>query len=188
MADNKTLANRFAALLLAIENVPSTTPVLIALLDRIPTDAPTWSFDAKHIKDLFLSLTFEIPALRKELDKAHGEIEALQEQIAGDGKSANRMDTTLRRALHHLEHYASYYHSSSVDEVVIELRQLITEAKCDQFEGEMIYGEPPKWEYTHLCFSRRKKYIAKFNQMGTYGWELIQIDYSNSIAFFKRLL
>lgn len=131
--DNVTIAHRFANLLQAIENVPATTPIMITLFDRIPSDAPIWSFEAKHIKDVLLTATVEIPALRKELDRAHGDIETLQEQIAG-GKSANEMDTVLKRALHHLEKYASYYYSSVVDEVVLELRQLV-EGLCSREDG-----------------------------------------------------
>ncbi len=168
---------------------------LLAQIEKLPSDAPVkikakdysfhWDVMAKDIKNLLMAFLFVVPSLRNERNSALEKIETLQEQIAGDGEPENEMDTVLKRALHHLERFADHYYSSAVDEVVIELRQLITEAKYE-VKGETLCPEYPKWEYRSIPFNKRMKYVAKFDQLGAEGWELFQIDYSKNIAFLKR--
>lgn len=185
MADNIDVTRRFGDLLLAIENVPSATPVLITLLDRIPTDAPNWNFEAKHIKDVLLTATFVVSALRKALDEAHGDIETLQEQIASKIAYPENEMAVLKRALHYLQKHAALYYSSGADRVVIELRQLIAEAKCEQVEGETLVSEPPRWEYMTMYLSSRPPPLDdKLNELGNDEWELVAV--ANSVAYFKR--
>lgn len=102
MADRE---ERFRNLVSLLYTIPHESPAFIKFSDEVFE----WEFTAQDIKDLILSHIFEMPALRKELDKAHGDIETLQEQIACDGKSANEIDTVLKRALHHLERTVLQY-------------------------------------------------------------------------------
>lgn len=136
-------------------------------------EGATWDFEAQDLKDILLTFLFEIPALRKALAET-------------DVKPENEMDTVLKRALHHLERFADLYHSSPVDKVVAEIRQLITEEKSYQVEGETLEFELPKWQYDYTLFNPTMNYIAHFNKRGGDGWELIHCDFDKGHAVFKR--
>lgn len=164
--DNIMVAKRFGNLLQSIENVAPSAPITITL------DARSWDFEARNIKNVLMEATFGISALRKE-------IKTLQEQIAETDPPENEMDTVLKRALHHLECYAALYHSSPVDEVVTEVRQLITEGKWDQVKGETLWAEPRKWEYRWLHNDD-----DDLDEVGADGWEAVLI--SGPLILFKR--
>ena len=47
---------------------------------------------------------------------------------------------------------------------------------------------PEKWEYKVHQFDRHMPYLAKFDEFGDEGWELVQVDYDCELgtSIFKR--
>ena len=43
------------------------------------------------------------------------------------------------------------------------------------------------WEYT-ITVVEDGKWVVELNAFGRDGWELVQIDFLNNLAFFKRKL
>lgn len=184
MADRESLADRerrFRELSVYLDSFPRQRGAYITVVD----DDEKWVFRVQEIKALLLSHTFEIPALRKALDEAHGDIETLQEQIASKIAYPENEMAVLKRALHYLQKHATLYYSSGADRVIIELRQLIAEAKCEQVEGETLSFEIPKWEYMTMYLSSRHPPIDdRLNELGADEWELVAV--AKSVAYLKR--
>lgn len=128
MNDHKRLENwiRYT------EQFPKDTRVRIEFL---ATSGPVFNLTGGELKDILMTVWFDVPALRKALDDASRENETLKEQI---------VDETL------------------------------------SFETS------PKWEYEFFIFNPGMNIIAKSNQMGAVGWEMIYIDFVESRIIFKR--
>ena len=53
----------------------------------------------------------------------------------------------------------------------------------------MVNGDlPPSWEYTYLMARNSDDLLEKMNEAGTDGWEAINVDSFQGVAWMKRLV
>lgn len=69
------------------------------------------------------------------------------------------------------------------------IRRKVAELEAAQREIAMPDGDlPPSWEYTYLMARNSDDLLEKMNEAGTDGWEAINVDSFQGVAWMKRLV